>query len=69
VLSETPRQLAHRFRVRVGLHGSLDGGPGVKEDDGANHLITPLDLIDKVELELGKIRQGVHPCGSLLSPL
>jgi hypothetical protein len=28
-----------------------------------------LDLIDKVELELGKIRQGVHPCGSLLSPL
>ena len=66
LLSETPRQLAHRFWVRGGLHGPLDGGPVVKEDDGANHLIAPLDLIDKVELELGKIRQGVHPGGSLL---
>jgi hypothetical protein len=26
-----------------------------------------LDLLDKVEV--GKIRQGVHPCGSRLSPL
>jgi hypothetical protein len=69
LLLETPCQLAHRFRVRVGLHGPLDGAPVVKEDDGANHLIAPLDLIDKVEFELGKIRQGVHACGSLLSPL
>jgi hypothetical protein len=69
LLSETPRRLAHRCRVRVGLQSLLDGGPVVKEDDGANHLIAPLDLIDKVECELGKICQRVHPCGSLLSPL
>jgi hypothetical protein len=57
LVSETPRQLAHGFRVRMGLHGPLRGGPVVKKDEGANHLIAPLDLIDKAELELGKICQ------------
>jgi hypothetical protein len=40
-----------------------------KEAEGANHLIAPLALSDKVEFELGNIRQGGPPCGSLLSPL
>ena len=69
LLPEAPRQLPHGFRVRVGLHSPLGGSPIVKEDYGANHLIAPLDLIDKVELELGKIRQGFHPRCSPLSPL
>ena len=68
-MSETPRQLAHGFRVWVGLHGPLRGGPVVKEDEGANHLIAPLDLIDKVQLELGKIHQGFHLGCSPPSPL
>ena len=53
----------------VGLHGPLRGGPVVKEDEGANHLIAPLDLIDKVQLELGKIHQGFHLGCSPPSPL
>jgi len=32
LIPETPRQLAHSFRVRVSLHGPLGGGPVVKED-------------------------------------
>jgi hypothetical protein len=65
---EAPGQLAHGFRGRVGLHGPLGGGPVVKEDSGAQHLIAPLDLSDKVECELGTIRQGFHPRCSPLSP-
>src|SRR5262249_56087461 len=60
LVSETPRQLAHGFRVRVGLYGPLRGGPVVKEDDGANHLIAPLDVIDKVQLEFATIPQRFH---------
>ena len=69
LLAETPRQLAHGFGVRVGLHGSLGGGSVVKEDERAKHLIAPLDLIDKVAFALDKIHQGVQAGGSLLPPL
>ena len=68
LVSEPPRQLAHGFRVCVGLHGSLSSGPVVKEDEWANHLIAPLDVIDKVQLELGKIPQRFHQCVSLRPP-
>ena len=61
LLPKATCQLAHGFGVRVGFLGSLGGGAILKEDDGANHLIAPLDVIDKVELELGKIRHLFHP--------
>src|SRR5207244_13532429 len=45
------------------------GGSGVgKEDQGADHCIAPLEMIHKVQLELGTIPQRVHPCGSLRPP-
>lgn len=69
LVPEAPCPLAHRFRVRVGLHGPLGGGPVIKEDEGAQHLLAPLDVIDKVECALGKIRQGFPPRCSPLSPL
>jgi hypothetical protein len=34
------------------------------EDQGTDHFIAPLDLIHKVELELGKVEHGFH-AGSL----
>lgn len=68
LLLEAALQLAHRFRVRTCCLGPRRGATIGKEDEGADHFIAPLDLIDKVELELGKIRQGVHPGCSPLSP-
>src|SRR5262245_53251298 len=47
--SATPGQLAYRCRVRVGLYSPLDGRPVGTEAEGTNHLLAPLDLLDKVE--------------------
>src|SRR5207249_10397039 len=39
------------------------------EDDGADHFIAPLHVIDTVELELAIIRHRFHPRGSPLHPM
>jgi hypothetical protein len=68
LLPEATCQLAHGFRVRMGFLGPLGSGTIFKEYQGANHLIAPLDVIDKVELQLGKIRSRFHPRCAPLYP-
>jgi hypothetical protein len=60
VLPKASRQIAHGFGVHLGFLGPLRGGAIAKEHQRTNHLIPPLDVIDKVQLELGAIWQGVH---------
>ena len=59
-MPEATRQLPHSFGVRAGFRSPLGGGPIVKEHQRAHHLIAPWDVIDKVEVQLGKIRHRCH---------
>ena len=65
LLLEAPRESTHRIRVEVRFLGPLGGSGVCKEDQGADHFIAPLDMIDKVQLELSKIPQWFHQCVSL----
>jgi len=67
MLPKASCQIAHGFGVHLGFLGPLRGGAIAKEHQRPNHLIPPLDVIDKVQLELGKIGQGVHQRFSPLS--
>ena len=67
LLPKASSQIAHGFGVHLGFLGPLRGGTIAKEHQRTNHLIPPLDVIDKVQLELGKIWQGVHQRFSPLS--
>lgn len=68
LLLEAPRESTHRLRVEMRFLSPV-GGSGVgKEDQGADHCIAPLEMIHKVQLELGKIPQRFHPCVSLRPP-
>ena len=63
VLETTP-QLSHGFRVGVRFMSALRGRTVLKEDQGTDEFIPPLDLIDKAQLELRKVISRFHD-GSL----
>jgi hypothetical protein len=60
--SKLPGQPPHRRGVRVGLVGPLPGRAVGEEDHGADHLIAPLDLIHKLQLQLREVVRR-HPYG------
>jgi hypothetical protein len=53
-----------RWRVRTVSEGEdvlpLLGHPIGKQDQGADHLVTPLDLIHEAQLQLRKCRRRFH---------
>jgi hypothetical protein len=55
LLSKLPGQPPHRRGVCVGLVGPLPGRAVGEEDHGADHLIAPLDLIHKLQLQLREV--------------
>ena len=63
VLETTPK-LSHSFRVGVRFASALRGRTVLKEDQGPDEFIPPLDLIDKAQLELRKVTSRFHD-GSL----
>lgn len=65
---EATRESTHRIRVEVRFLGPLGGRVVGKEDQGADHFIAPLDMIHKVQLELGNIPQRFHQGVSLRPP-
>jgi hypothetical protein len=60
LLLEATGESTHRIGVEVGVLGSLCSSILCKEDQRADHFIAPLDMIDKAQLELGKIPQRFH---------
>ena len=53
----------HRGGMRVSLVRALSWRPVGQEDEGPDHFIAPLRLVDKLELELREV-VGWHPRGS-----
>jgi hypothetical protein len=60
LLAEATRELPHGLRMRVRFLGPLRGGAIGQQHQRANHLVTPLDLIHEVQLQLGKCRRRFH---------
>src|SRR5215211_7738917 len=59
-LAEAPVERADRIRMGSGFVGALGGRAVGKEHQWANHLVAPLGLIHKTQLQLGKFGGGVH---------
>jgi hypothetical protein len=62
LLLETARELPHRLGMGVGFLGPLRRSTPLEEDEGPDEFVTPLELIDKAEFELGKVRHRFHQC-------
>src|SRR4030095_312657 len=60
LLLETARELPHRLGMGLGFLGPLRRGAPLEEDEGTDEFIPPLELIDKAEFELGKVRHRFH---------
>jgi hypothetical protein len=54
-LAKAASKVTHRFGVRLRFLCLLRRSATFDEDHGPNQLITPLDVIDKAELELVEI--------------
>ena len=54
--SQPPHGIGRGVRVLRPLHGCSIG----QEDEGADELVPPLDLIHEVQLQLGKLGRRVH---------
>ena len=55
LLLEAPRESTHRLWMEAGFLRPVGGRVVGKEDEGTDHFIAPLDMIHKVQLQLGKI--------------
>ena len=60
LLAEAPVERADRIGMRSGFAGALGRRAIGKEPQWANHLVAPLGLIHKTQLQLGKLGGGVH---------
>src|SRR2546421_7127202 len=67
LLAEATQEGPHRVRVRMRLLSSLGGGAFCKQHERADQFVAPLDLVDKLELELRKIPHWFHVCSLLLA--
>jgi hypothetical protein len=54
--------------METGFLRPVRSGVVGKEDEGTDHFIAPLDMIHKVQLELGKIPQRFYQWVSLRPP-
>jgi hypothetical protein len=68
VFLEAPRQSPDRIWMEMGFLSPVRGCVVGKEDEGTDHFIAPLDMIHKVQLELGNIPQRFYQCVSLRPP-
>jgi hypothetical protein len=65
---EAARELPHRFDVGLGFLRALFGGTIGNEDQRSDQLIAPLQPVDKVQLQLGKILGRVHTSSAAMRP-
>ena len=64
---EATQEITHGFNVGLGFLGALLGGTIGKQEQRTDHFVAPLQAIDEVELQLGKILCRVHACSPLLT--
>jgi hypothetical protein len=60
LLLEAPPELPHGFGVGVRFLRAVRGRPVFKENQGPDEFIAPLDLVDKVQLQLRKVTGRFH---------
>ena len=65
LLLETADELPHRFRVGSRVvstlrDGLLGGGALLKQDQGTDQFVAPLELIYEAQLQLGKLAYRFH---------